>query len=89
MYTANIYTANYLSYKVSYWVLYAEKNVYCIRVNIYFKYIISLYIRKYIISSPPALNLIEYILNFSKCGILVKNIKLKQKFGLLTTLELA
>jgi len=62
-----------------------EKNVYCIEVNIiYFKYIISLYIRKYITSSPRALNLIEYILNFSKCSILVKNIKLKQKFGLLT-----
>jgi len=55
--------------------------MYCIQVNIiYFKYIISLYIRKYIISSPQALNLIEYILNFSKCSISIKNIKLKQKF---------
>jgi len=36
--------------------------IYCIQVNIiYFKYIISLYIRKYIITSPQALNLIEYI----------------------------
>jgi len=53
-----------------------EKNVYCIQVNItYFKYIIS---------SPQALNLIEYILNYNKCSILVENIKLKQKFGLLT-----
>jgi len=58
--------------------VFTEKNVYCIHVNIiYFKYIISLYIRKYIISSPQALNFIEYILNFSKCSILVKNIKLK------------
>jgi len=53
-----------------------EENVYSIQVNIiYFKYIIN----------SQALNLIEYILNFSKCSILVKNIKLKQKFGLLTT----
>ncbi|EFN71815.1 hypothetical protein EAG_07566 [Camponotus floridanus] len=37
------------------------------------------------IYSPQALNLIEYILHSNKCGILVKNIKLKQKFGLLTT----
>jgi len=60
--------------------------MYIIQVNIiYFKYIISLYIRKYITSSPQALNLIEYILNFSKCSILIKNIKSKQKFGLLTT----
>jgi len=65
---------------------YTEKTVYCIQINIiYFKYIISLYIRKYITSSTQALILIEYILNFSKCSILVKNIKLKQKFGLLTT----
>jgi len=58
----------------------------CIQVNIiYFKYIASLYIRKYITSSPQALNLIEYILDFTKCNILIKNIKLKQIFGLLTT----
>jgi len=51
-----------------------------IQVNIiYFKYTISLYIRKYITSLPQALNLIECILNFSKCSILVKNIKLKTK----------
>jgi len=61
--------------------------MHCIQVNIiYVKYIISLYniSVKYIISSSQALNLIEYILNFSKCSILIKNIKLKQKFGLLT-----
>jgi len=63
-----------------------RKIVYCIQVNIIFlKYITSLYIRKYIMNSSQALNLIEYILNFSKCSILVKNVKLKQKFGLLTT----
>ncbi|EFN62473.1 hypothetical protein EAG_03708 [Camponotus floridanus] len=49
------------------------------------EYIISLYIRKYITSLPQALNFIEYILNFSKCSILVENMKSKQKFGLLTT----
>jgi len=55
---------------------YTQRNVYCIQVNIiYFKYIISLYIRKYIMNSSQALNLIEYILNFSKCSFLVKNIK--------------
>jgi len=64
--------------------MYTEKHVYCIQVNIiYFKYIISLYIRKYITSSSQAF-LIEYILNFSKCSFLVKNIKSKQKFSLVT-----
>jgi len=53
-----------------------------IQVNIiYFNNIISLYIRKYITSSPQALNLIVYILNFSKCSILVKNIKTKIWFA--------
>jgi len=61
--------------------LYTEKNVYCIQVNIiYFKYIISLYIRKYTINIQ-----FKYILNFSKCSSLVKNVKLKQKFSVLTT----
>jgi len=41
--------------------IHREKCTLCIQVNIiYFKYIISLYIRKYITSSPQALNLIEY-----------------------------
>jgi len=68
-----------------------EKNVYCIQVNIiYFKYNHKfVYPQMCIINSPQALNLIEYILNFSRCSILVKNIKLKQKFGSLTTLDLA
>jgi len=83
-------------------VLHREKCTVCVCVQIniiyfkyhnisniiYFKYyIISLYTCKYITSSPQALNFIEYILNFSECSILVKSIKLKQKFGLLSKFD--
>jgi len=51
--------------EILYFRAFTEKNVYCIQINIiYFKYIISLYIRKYITSSSQTLYLIEYILNF-------------------------